>query len=301
MRNIFWMTVCSALFLTACGGTEYGADMERNESLAAPAPTLSKVSAESYGDAQSKPAPPPADQTGNPTSQSFLAYRYNYAYALPANSVAATAKDHAEICRTAGPAKCQILGSSTSAHSEDNVYASLNLRAEPEWLKGFVTGVQSDVEEAKGELTNSSVSAEDLTRSILDTDARLNAQKTLRTRLENLLETKDAKLPDLLALERELARVQGQIESATSTLNVLRKRVSMSVVDLNYQTKQVAVSRSSVSPIGRALKNFIGNFSSGLAGVIEFIAFVLPWLILIIPAVWLLRKIWRRRRNTKAS
>jgi len=137
---------------------------------------------------------------------------------------------------------------------------------------------------------------QDLTRQILDTDARLKAQTTLRDRLQGLLATRNAELKDLLALERELARVQGQIESATTTLNVLRKRVSMSVVDINYQSQSVAVSQSALAPIGRALKGFVGQFAYGLSNVIEFFAGILPWLIfVIIPGLWVLRRWWRGR------
>jgi len=234
----------------------------------------------------------------NPTSQSFLAYRYNYGFQLPAKSVAVTSKSHADICLKAGPSKCQVLNSSTSSHNEDNVSARLSLRAQPEWLETFKADMQSSIEAAKGKMTNSGVSAEDLTRQILDTDARLKAQSTLRDRLQGLLATRNAELKDLLALERELARVQGQIESATTTLNVLRKRISMSVVDINYQSQSVAVSQSALAPIGRALKNFIGQFAYGLSNVIGFFAGVLPWLIfVIIPGLWILRRWWRGRKT----
>ena len=187
----------------------------------------------------SAPVPPPTPDTNNnnPSGLNFLAYRYNYGFRLPARAVAATSKSHAQTCLDAGPRLCQVINSSTSAYNEDNVTANLSLRAEPDWLEGFKTSMQSSVEAAKGKMTNNSVSAEDLTRQILDTDARLKAQKTLRDRLQGLLATRDAKLNDLLALERELARVQSQIESATTTLNVLRKRVSMSVVNINYQRR----------------------------------------------------------------
>jgi len=124
----------------------------------------------------------------------------------------------------------------------------------------------------------------------------------LRTRLENLLETRNAKLPDLLALERELARVQSEIESATANLKALRARVSMSVVNLSYTSERVAVSRSSVSPIGSALKDFVGIVSEGLAGVIRFLAALLPWMIfVIIPGLFLLRWFWRRRKKVKPT
>jgi len=259
------------------------------------------------GASDSAPVPPPnsprnPQSQDNPSSQSFLAYRYNYGFSLPAKSVAVTAKSHAQICLEAGPNKCQVLNSSTSAYNKDQVSANLSMRAEPNWLDSFKSEIQSSIEAAKGNMTNNSVSADDLTRQILDTDARLKAQTTLRDRLQRLLATRDAKLNDLLALERELARVQSQIESATTTLNVLRKRVSMSVVNINYQSQSVAVSQSALAPIGRALKGFIGGFSRGLADVINFLAAILPWLILvIIPGLWLLRRWWRGRQNRKAS
>jgi len=293
------VTVTSTALLAGCENTdqsEIAYDQEYNESdmaMAPPAPTASKQ----MSSRPQEPAPQQPDATGNASIQSFLAYRYNYAFALPARSVAGTAQSHAQQCLTAGPALCQVLSSSSQTYSEDNVNANLQLRAEPKWLEGFSAGVMKSVEEAKGELTRQSVSAEDLTRQILDTDARLNAQKTLRTRLEKLLATKDAKLEELLALERELARVQGGIESATTTLNVLRKRVSMSVVDINYQSQQMAVSRSAFSPIGRAFKNFAGNAASSLAGVIEFISYILPWLLLLIPGFWIIRRVWRKRKG----
>lgn len=291
-------TICAfAVLIAGCGNTR-----DRAESAPAPMMELSNqgaMAADGFAGSAKQSAPQqPAQANANPSAQSYLAYRYNYGFALPASAVAPTSKSHADICLKAGPSKCQVLSSNTSRGSSDFVSASLQLRAEPEWLKVFISDMESSIEEAKGETIHSGVSAEDLTRSILDTDARLKAQTTLRTRLEGLLATRDAKLPDLLALERELARVQGQIESATTTLNVLKKRVSMSVVDINYQTKQKAVSRSAFSPITNSLKQFVGNVAEGVGSVIEFISYVLPWLLFVIlPGLWLLRWFWRRRTS----
>jgi len=291
-----------ALLLTACGGPQIYSDN------AAPAPepmraeSMDMVESDVMmrGKVASPASPPRGHSNDNPTSQSFLAYRYSYGFRLPAKSVATTSNSHADMCLKAGPTKCQVLNSSTSSHNQDHVSANLSLRAEPEWLETFKTDLQMSVEAAKGEMTNSGVSAEDLTRQILDTDARLKAQTTLRDRLQGLLATRNAELKDLLALERELARVQAQIESATTTLNVLRKRVSMSVVDINYQSQSVAVSQSALSPIGRALKNFVGQFAYGLSNVIEFFAGILPWLIFVImPGLWVLRRWWRGRKSPR--
>ena len=282
----------SLLLLAGCNeSSSYSFHGSRS---AAP-PPVAMESDMAYSKVASEPAP---TASNNPTSQSYLAYRYNYGFDLPARSVAATAKSHAEICQDAGPGKCQLLSSSTNDSNNDYVSANLSLRAEPAWLETFIGQIQTSVSEQDGRMTSNSVSAEDLTRSILDTDARLKAQTTLRDRLQGLLATRDAELPDLLALERELARVQSEIESATTTLAVLRQRVTMSQVNINYQSQSVAVSRSAFAPIAAALKSFFGELSQGLAGVISFFAFILPWLLFVIlPGLFLLRWIWRRRKK----
>lgn len=316
------LLLTSAIFLSACGNQNVISDssgfsgpesvsaqsMDMARSKVASSTVMQENGAQRHNTKQqyntaSTSAPTATRQnTENPTSQSFLAYRYNYGFQLPAKSVAATSQSHADICLKAGPSKCQVLNSSTSAHNDTNVSAHLNLRAEPEWLETFSEQMQSSVKEAKGKITNSNVSAEDLTRQMLDTDARLKAQTTLRDRLQGLLATRNAELKDLLALERELARVQGQIESATTTLNVLRKRVSMSVVDINYQSQSVAISQNAFSPIGRALKNFVRQFSYGLSNVIEFFAGALPWLIFVIlPGLWIGRRWWQGRKSPQKT
>ena len=301
------MTGVCAMTLAACN--------ENDGERTAPVPTDSMAQSEAYSGmqpmadiaqerkfAQSKqsqiaPSPPAPRQPSaeNPSSVSYLAYRYNYGFSLPVKAVAATAKSHMQICMEAGPDTCQVLGSNTNVQNADFVTANLRLRAAPVWLEQFKDTLTTSVEASGGKTINAGVSAEDLTRQIVDTDARLKAQKILRTRLENLLETRNAKLPDLLSLERELARVQQQIESATTTLNVLRKRVSMSEVNISYQTKRKAVTPTSVSPIGRAFKAFTSDFSNAMGNVIRFIAAVLPWMMLIIPGVWFIRRWWRKR------
>lgn len=291
-----YFMVTSVCLLGACtDGSVQTDSFDRLESpspMMAPAPMMSKSSGrqmDTFGD------------EGGPVEQTaYMAYRYNYDFALPVEAVPSSADKHAQICTDAGPELCQIISRSTQEYNPDNVSASLYLRAEPVWLVGYTKTIMDTVEGADGKMTSSSVSAEDLTRQILDVDARLSAQITLRERLTALLETRDAKLPDLLALERELARVQGEIESATSSLKALRQRVGMSIVNVNYQTRSRAVSNSAVAPIGRALKQFVATLSEGLASVITFLAMMLPWFLLVIlPGI--LGLVWLKRRLSKKA
>lgn len=294
----------SALALAACGDTSHFKAQPESTSSADLAPVAVQYRVVQDASKQllnETEVVQDENKRANPTG-TYLAYRYGYGLVMPASAVKPTSDKHMKICRDAGPRKCQITGSNTQTHSDENIRANLSLRAEPKWLQSFIADMKVDIADIDGRIENENTSVEDLTRAILDTDARLKAQTTLRTRLENLLETRDAKLPDLLALERELARVQAEIESATANLKALRARVSMSVVNLSYTSERVAVSRSSVSPIGHALKDFVGIVSNGLAGVIRFLAALLPWMIFVIaPSLFLLRWFWRRRKNVKAA
>lgn len=235
-----------------------------------------------------------------PEPETYLAYRYAYGLRAPADAVRPLVQQHQQACEAAGPALCQIVNSNVTEAGSDRVNARLVIRAEPGWLTTFRAGLEADAENAGGEVTSSSQSAEDLTRPILDTQARLDAQIQLRERLTGLLDRQGANIEELIRVERELARVNGDIESATAQLRAMRARVSMSIADLNYQSEIRPISRSTVNPVGEAIRDFAGIVLGGLAVMIRLIAGILPWLILIIPAVWLLAR-WRRSVNRRKA
>lgn len=301
MKNLILpVLLTSTLFMIGCQEKGY-APQEHHESremdmMATPAPQAKMQSGYMSGGSNGAQT----NQTSaNTSSEMLLAYRYNFQFAIPVKNLEDVSKKALETCQNAGSSKCRIVSSSLNKYSEDQVSANIQLRVEPKWFESYRDGLTADSLAADGKLTNSTVSAEDLTIAISDSSAKLKSLTTLRTRLQDMLETKGSKLSDLIQVERELARVQGQIESSTARLRVLRTRVSMSQVSINYQTTAVAASRSSFTPIKNAITDFVGIVAEGLAGVIRFIAFSLPWLILILPAFWLTRRWLRRRRVRK--
>lgn len=256
---------------------------------------------------QSPPAPPPPVADGSDpapqNAQQFIAYSHSLGIELPVGGVDAMIAQHVAGCQAAGPSTCIVVNSNVYTADENNVYGNLNLRAEPEWLAGFMASIESDAATAGGEITSRSTTAEDLTRTILDTGARLDAQRTLQTRLEGLLANRDGDLGELLSVERELARVTGEIESITAQLRALRLRVAMSSLSIGYETDVPAFSQSRSNPLGSAIGEFFYNMSSAIAAVITAFAFGLPWLFLIGILLWVwLRVIWpfiRRKRAPK--
>ena len=300
-----WMAALGTLGLAACGG---GSDYERAEM--APAPMMERdlvefsdeASLKSVGGApQSEPAPiEPA--TGEPTVEQYIAYSHNLGLTLPKGGVDPMMAAHTAACRAAGTTTCIVINSNIYSQDEDFASGNLSIRATPAWIETFMASVQADAETAGGEITQRSTSAEDLTRQIIDTGARLEAQKTLQGRLLGLLERRDGELGELLQIERELARVTGDIESIEAQLKTLRLRVSMSSLTVGYQTKVPAFSGSRENPLGEAFGDFFYNLSGAIAAVITAFAVGLPWILLLGLFLWIwLKLIWPRLRGRKGK
>nr|WP_233356045.1 DUF4349 domain-containing protein [Henriciella aquimarina] len=293
-------------WLAACGGPG-GSEADRPASPPPPAPM---EVAESYGgvskmaadQAYNDSAPAPDRPDAEPGAEQYIAYSHSLGLRLPKGEVDAMMKAHVEACRSAGTSICIVINSNVYNANEDYMSGNLSLRAKPDWIETFLGAIDEATEEAGGEITSRSTRAEDLTRQIIDTDSRLDAQRTLRTRLEGLLERRDGTLGDLLSIERELARVTGEIESIEAQLKALRLRVSMSSLDISYETKVPPFSGSRSNPLGEALGDFFYNLSAAIASVITAFAVGLPWLILIGIFLWIwLKLIWPRIRRRKPS
>lgn len=311
------MRKASALTAAVIALTLAGCSQEKQFSASAPeaaaimvteaaAPVASQDARGGEAMSDAPPASPPAPlgpgQPAGPVAGAapMLAYIYGVSLELPLRGVRPMMSAHEEACRKAGPNVCQVINSSVNAQGEDSMYGSITLRAAPRWLDTFRNGLEGEAKEAGGRLREQSVTSEDLTRQIVDTNARLNAQKTLRERLQQILRTRPGKLQELLETERELARVQGEIDSAESQLAVMRERVNMSILNLSYASKASVVGGSVFEPVGDAFNQFFRIVFEGFAFIIRLIAVAIPVAVVVVPLGWLLLR-WRRRRAAKKA
>lgn len=293
----------SATILTACGGS--GPSYEASP----PSPVAIEQSAgvneyrakQSFADDSAGGASPGTANAPEPGQ--FIAYTHALGLSLPKIAVEPMYNAHIEACRSAGPARCLVTNSNLRKQDEERVYGDLYLRATEDWITAFNATLDSDVAAAKGDITARNSTATDLTTQIVDTDARLKAQLTLRDRLLELLENRDGELKDFLEIERELARVTGTINSIEANLKALKHRVSMSTFTISYQPKISSLAPSQFEPLSNAFGEFFYNLSAALGSVITAFAVGLPWMILIglMIFIWL-RLIWPRvRRNKKTN
>jgi hypothetical protein len=287
-----------ALCLAACsgGGDEAAESYDAAAADMAPAESVNiELVTEAPVDASSGSAPAAPVQPA-----STIAYAYFYGLELPSNRVAEVRSRHEAACVEAGTSVCQLLGSETQSLGDDQSSATLRLRAAPGWLTGFRAGLAEDADAVGGRITQSRTDAEDLSRSLTDTEARLRALETLRDRLQQLLATRSGPLEQLLQTERELARVQGELDATRSALAVLRDRVSMSQLTITYQSESRFASNSVFSPVADALGNSLRVFMATLGGLIYLVAGLLPLLLILLPIGWLALR-WHRKRRAGST
>jgi len=90
-----------------------------------------------------------------------------------------------------------------------------------------------------GEVQNQSVSTDDVTKEYFDTQARLVNSQKMELQLQELLKRENGKVSDLLAVERELGRVRGDIEQMQGQLKLYDFQVQYATVTMNIAEKDL--------------------------------------------------------------
>lgn len=288
------MLAATALLVTGCARNEptYREVLEVQH-LAPPG-----MKSRAYSETADAAAAPAADAAAPPSGESvvrvpgslpMLAYSYAYGISAPHQQVDALRRRHEQACAKAGHTVCQVVSSSIADRGNGAIHGELSMRATPLWLKGFRDGLEGDARGVGGRVDTSDVTSEDLSREIVDTEAQLRAKTTLRDRLQGLLAGRPGRLSDLLAVERELARVQAEIDSAQSQLTMMRGRVAMSDVAIQYSARDV-VGASVRSPLSRSLGAFFSAMAASLATMIDIVAVTAPWALVVGGLLWLYRR-----------
>jgi len=155
-----------------------------------------------------------------------------------------------------------------------------------------------------GEVRAEDIRAEDVTEQYVDLEARLNNAKRLEKRMMALLEDKDAKLEDIIKVEKELGRVREQIESMEARKRYYDSRVSMSTVEVVFYEPR-GFGRGIFEPISGLFQRSLAAFTASIALLIVFVSAAVPWVALLILMGWFflrfLRMYIRHRRAMKAK
>jgi hypothetical protein len=175
----------------------------------------------------------------------------------------------------------------------DTRRASLTVRVPQEKLDRTLDDLS-----ALGNVRRRSVSAEDVSTQIVDTDARLRNLKKSETAVLALLD-RSGNVNDILKVSQELSRIREQIEQLTAQVTQLKTQVAYSTIAIEL-TEAVALAptqRQFGDQLGSAwnsASHSVGGFTRGLVVLAVWLLAYSPYIGGIAGLVYLLR---RRRRK----
>jgi hypothetical protein len=130
---------------------------------------------------------------------------------------------------------------------------------------------------AIGRVEAVNTSVEDVGEEYVDVTARVTNAKRLEDRLVGLLANRTARLADVLAVERELARVREEIERYEGRLRYLRTRAAVSSLSVTVHEPFPLLGRHpGDNPIVGALKQAWRNFVSFISWMIASLGILVP-------------------------
>jgi hypothetical protein len=155
-------------------------------------------------------------------------------------------------------------------------YATITVRVPAAQWEPFLAWVAT-----QGEVESLTVQATDVTAQWVDLDARLRNAHRTEERLTELLAQKSDSLEDVLAVERELARVREEIETQEAQRRGLDAQVAMSTLTLSARVETPFETAVAIGFGDEAARTLSGSLSlmakTARAGALVLVALA-PWL-----------------------
>lgn len=166
-----------------------------------------------------------------------------------------------------------LVGNTTiSAGTEETRRAQMELRI-PSVNFDDAVGHLAEI----GKVESVNVTAEDVGEEYTDVSARVANARQTEARLLELMNTREGRLDEVLNLEREVARVRGEIEQFEGRLRYLRSRSSVSLLTVTLHEPQTVMgSPSGERPIRDAFVTAWYSFVRLLAGLISSLGVLIP-------------------------
>ena len=152
-----------------------------------------------------------------------------------------------------------------------------------------------------GEVKQNHLGSQDVTEEYFDVEARIRNKQEEEKRLLKHLSDSTGKLEDILAVERELSRVRGEVEQMQGRLRFLANRTELSTITIEateWKDYKPPIAPTFPTQLGRTFFNSLDNlFAFGKAMAMVAVG-LLPWLPLILVGLLLLRWLIRANRTS---
>ncbi|MDT8757502.1 DUF4349 domain-containing protein [Sphingomonas psychrotolerans] len=287
--------------LAACSPNEAGDGGRGGQTDAAAPEIATEAVAPATGPASQKAGPSESARSADtppklPVSLPKLTYAYALSYLLPGDKIAAAQDAHRDMCEEMGPARCQLLGLERGVGEEQSNNAKLRLRVATGEARRFQILLDHEVSEVGGRAENAKIATDEVSKQMVDTEARIRQRELLVARLTEMLRKRTGRTSDLLEAERSVTQAQEELDQARSWLGELRGRVAMSEFEIHYAAIAPSASSQSLGAyLGEAAQGSGAIFQTGLRSLLSLAIYLLPWFILLGLPVLALRALRKRR------
>jgi len=218
-------------------------------------------------------APLPATEA-TPLRQRHVAVGHDLSVFTAADAVEAAWKAAETACLAAG---CELLASSV-ARDDDRAPAAafLDARVPPAALGPFLERLGG-----LGTIGRHATSAQDRTAEVVDVEAKLKNMAEFRDNLRKLMATPGARLKELIEVERELTRVQSELDSLATRRKVLANDTEKVRISVAFAARPAVLEAGMWLPVKSAVLRAGHVLASSLATLIGLAIALLPWLLLL--------------------
>ncbi|WP_448657591.1 DUF4349 domain-containing protein [Sphingomonas sp. CJ99] len=253
---------------------------------------------EAYDVAEPSPQPAKAGSGAAPLDVTLpkIAYVYSLGFRVPTDAIAKVQDAHLALCDRLGATRCQLAGMTRNSGEGERGEAGMTLRVATQDARSFSRALEQAAAAGGGRTADTEVEAEDVSKAIVDADARIRQRELLVARLTEILRTRTGKVAELVEAERSVAQAQEELDQARGLLAELRGRVAYSTFNLRY----AGVAAAPGGAMSDAIADSAASFVQALRTIVVALIYLLPWLVLA-GLAWLGWRRWlgplvRRRR-----
>ncbi len=186
--------------------------------------------------------------------------------------------------------QCEVVSSNITTPTGNSApTGDISLRVAPEDLKKLWACLDK-----LGKIAQHTTEREDKTIVVVDTEAKIKNLTSFRDSLRGMLAKPSATVQDLVEIQKQLADTQSELDSETTQRKILANETEKVAVEISFRVEGPNGSPGGFALIWSALRESGSVLGDSTASLITTIVAIIPWLILILPAVWLLGKAWGR-------
>lgn len=243
------------------------------------------------------PAPAsPSAGVGEAVSARHIAIRHVLEVVVPAAQIPDAWKAVADACTQLD---CEVVSSSVRKELRDQPGgADLEMRVNPKDAPQLLGQL-----EGAGRVASHSTASEDRTVQVVDVHAHIKNRTEFRDSLRALLQQPGAnrKLSDVLEIQQTLSQTQAELDSHATQLKLLMQETTKQLVQVSFRPEVTLTEGRAANPIWTALRDAGQVMAGSVASLITLVAALVPWLLLVVPLLWALRRVWAWRARRRAQ